>query len=35
MGKQFYARPQFNLNQVVAAGPAGGRFNLSAMNGAV
>jgi hypothetical protein len=35
MGKQFYAPPQFNLNQVVGAGQAGGRFNLSAMNSAV
>jgi hypothetical protein len=35
MGKQFYAPPQFNLSNVTAAGQAGGRFNLSAMNSAV
>ena len=35
MGKQFYAPPQFNLNNVIAAGQAGGRLNLFAMNRAV
>jgi hypothetical protein len=35
MGRQFYAPSQFNLSSVVAAGRAGGRFNIFAMNSAV
>jgi RHS repeat-associated protein len=35
MGRQFYAPPQFNLSNVVAAGRAGGKLNIFAMNRAV
>jgi len=35
MGHAFYAPPGFSLKTIVAAGLAGGKFNLSAMNNAV